>query len=203
MLDAVVAGRWGEALKALDDFEELASLYLVFRGNGSSLEHFRDICYRLRLYLSERKRRFVVEQLQNLWKMFSSAAPENPFQALAAIYADLREDWLEFWGSPSDETLRPIVDDLERLDSLERFFREEGEAVYKQYRKVLEARGRCFVHMPVLSAVAKGLSGKEETKQRLHEDFSNLFAEIERLLAPYMMEEEKEEEVKKLRVVED
>lgn len=193
LVSGLVEGRWADALRELDAFQEAASVYLLARGNGTSVRRLRDVCYRLRLYLSEdrgeaSRRRFIYEQLSELFRLFGRrGAVADPFLALAEVYRDLREDWLEFWARPSDDTLAPIIDDLEALDALEPSLREQEEDVYAQFRRILEARGRCFVSLPVMSALAKGLAGvREEAKAKAHEAFSSLFSEMEKLMAPYM-----------------
>jgi hypothetical protein len=194
LIDAVARGKWLEALEILSAFEAKASSLLVLSNGSRGLAEFRDICRKLRLYINERRpiedrHRFILEQLERLRDLFMPAAlvAGDPYEALRRVYDNIKEDWYDFWAKPSRALLELLLDDLAELERLEPLMREEPDDQYKQYRAILEARGRCMANMPVLVSIADGVQTglRPETKQTVIETFGRLFSEIEKLLAPY------------------
>jgi hypothetical protein len=193
LIDAVARGKWLEALEILSAFEAKASSLIVLNNGSRGVEQFRDICRRLRLYINEARpiedrHRFILEQIEKLRNLFLPAEVRgDPYEALRSVYNVIKEDWYEFFSRPSRPLLELLVDDLAELERLEPLMRGEPDDQYKQFRTILEARGRCMANMPILVSIADGVQTglRPETKQAVIEAFSRLFSEIEKLLAPY------------------
>jgi len=193
LLDAVARGKWLEALEILSVFEAKASSLIVLNNGSRGVEEFRDICRRLRLYINEARpiedrHRFILEQIEKLRNLFLPAEVRgDPYEALRRVYDVIKEDWYEFFSRPSRPLLELLVNDLAELERLEPLMREEPDDQYKQFRAILEARGRCMANMPILVSIADGVQTglRPETKQTVIEAFGKLFSEIEKLLAPY------------------
>ena len=210
-LSSVFLYDWESAEEHLDRFEDLLMQHLITRNNGGKT--VQEIIRLIRLYLREPrcaqdKKRLLLEKVNLLLSKISfdgGLYGKTPIEKLNSIYSELRDDWADFWSAPAEDKVSTLVEDLERIGLLEGEFRKESDDIYKQFRQILTARGRCFTVIPLLNALARGHTLNEAKRDSIFERFSLLFSEIEKIMAPkgfkFAVEEKGEEKKPKLMLV--
>lgn len=206
LLTNVFSYDWEVAGDELDRLEDNLTQHLLSR--IKEIETVRERCRIIRLYLrdpnyAQDKKRIIVE---NITELLKSTSPKrignpdgNPIELLKQIYAEVKDDWSEFWRNPLPGTVDSLVDDLDALEQLEPLFKNlEDDNIYKQYRKILVSRASCYSLFPLMSTIGPGATPRPEQRKQIIDDFARLFSEIEKLMAPAGFEYATEEEKGKL-----
>jgi len=179
---------WDDSMLELDRLEDNLIQHLISRGNG--VDAVREKVRLIRLYLqepreAEDKKRLVLHKINELLMTISLPKNGQPLDSLRMIYDELRDDWAGFWSKPTEGTVSSITEDLDLMNTLELRFRNEPPDIYKQFREILVARGKCYTVLPLMSVIARGHTLGEQHRSNLFEVFSSLFIQTERLMAPH------------------
>lgn len=204
LLTHIFSYDWGLAGDELDRLEDNLTQHMLSR--VQDIEQVRERCRIIRLYLrdpnyAQDKKRIVVE---NVTELLKSASPNqigkgnpdgNPIKMLKQLYAEIKDDWSEFWRSPMQGAVDSLVDDLDALGQLEPHFKNGDDNIYKQYRQILVSRANCYSLFPLMSTIGPGATPRPEQRKQIIDHFAHLFSAIEKLMAPagfeYVTEEEK------------
>jgi len=192
LLTAVFMYDWDNAVMAIDQLEDsLVQHRLSRQMNIEDIENIRERCRIIRMYLQEPnhpqdKKRIVTEHILDLIKSTSvkNNPGNHPLLKLREIYGEIKEDWNAFWADPGPGTVDSLSDDLDALESLEPALRGGDEDIYKQFRRILEARAKCVTLFPMMSAVGPGALPRAEQRREIMNAFQDLFRELEKLMAP-------------------
>lgn len=194
LLKKITGLDYPSALVDLDVLEDLIMEHLISRGNGTNINEIRKIFEITRMYLRERKKYLALKKISEIHKLLNPSMQNlDVYEKLRLVYDELREDWSDFWKAPSSDIVASISDDLELLGEIEKNMRNEPDDVYKQFRAILTHRGACQTSMPLMYSMAEGLTLKDTQREKIFENFNNLFKEIEKLMAPYKFEYKEEE----------
>jgi len=191
-LDALARGDLTGALGHLSAFEERLCQHLLLRGDPRLVGEVRERCRRIRIYLldpsldSRDRSRLVLGHVEGLRRALGGESRPT----LEEVYRSLREDWADFWSSPSEGALSAIKDDLDDLGELEPEMRGRTEGEYRKYREALTRRGKCYTVLPYMAGMARGVSLPDAQRKQVFECFSQLFESLEALMAPYKLEYE-------------
>lgn len=181
-LEYVHKADWGNADKEMLALESVVVQHFVSR--GLACDAAKDIIRTIRYWLDRKvltwgKQQEIEKLVRDLQKVLVKL-PDDPINALEAIYYQLQDDFDAWGASRSEGDWKTVSDDLMLIRHLKPKFKTVNlpnrEAVYAKYLEVFAAANQCVAGSPMAPKT-------ERLWESLISRFSSLFRLTDELLA--------------------